>query len=196
VAARVFVVRFFLARSILEVLPVVAALVRLGAPRRDDAPFVIRLVGIDHCDFEAVDQADGIDPSLAVVEAIIHPFEGRTFENAGRVGKGYAVDRQVAAVLCFVPSVSHRVYLHNVNIQAKGPCNCALRTSFCPRVLVILVCFRSRVGTTVCRPLVAALFHGGAGREPKSPLLAKDARNGAPFWIRCGQCQDHNQRQR
>jgi hypothetical protein len=110
-------VRFFMERSILKVLPVGAALVRLRAPGRDDAPFVIRFVDIDHRNFQAVYNADGINARLAVVEPVIHFFEGWTVEDADGVSKGYAVHCDVAPVLIFIPTISHGVYLHNVNIR-------------------------------------------------------------------------------
>jgi hypothetical protein len=113
----------FLASLGLEVLPVAAALVRLGAPGRDDAPFVILFVfvgifvGIDNCNFQAVHNPDGIDARLAVVEAVVDLLKSRAVEDSCRVGKRYAVEREVAAVLCFIPSVAHALYLHNVNIE-------------------------------------------------------------------------------
>jgi hypothetical protein len=41
------------------------------SPRRDDAPFIAGPIGVNNRDFQAIHKADGVDPNLAVVEAII-----------------------------------------------------------------------------------------------------------------------------
>src|SRR5580700_826691 len=104
-------------RSGFDVLPILPSLARLRAPRRDDAPLVFFPVGINYCDFQPVDEPDGIDSILAVVEPVIRTFEGRAFENPNCVFEGNAPRLPVAAVLLFIPSVFHIVYLHNVNIR-------------------------------------------------------------------------------
>ncbi len=104
-----------------EALPVLAPFVRLRAPRRDDAPFVIFSVDIDDRYFPSLHQPDRVDSLLTVVEAVIDSFEGRAFEDAHSVCKRYSVQDDVAAVLLFIPSVMHDVYLHNVNTATPDP---------------------------------------------------------------------------
>jgi len=78
------------------------------------------LIGIDNRDFQPAHNSDGINPSFAVVESIIHPFEGRAFEDPQGFGKSNAVDLEVTAVLFLVPNILNMVYLQNVNIQARS----------------------------------------------------------------------------
>jgi hypothetical protein len=47
-----------------------------GPPRRDEVSHVAVPVGIDHRDFQTVDEADGVDSDFAVVETVVHPLDG------------------------------------------------------------------------------------------------------------------------
>src|SRR5260370_14138425 len=62
-------------RLVFEVLPEVAPFVRLGSPRRDDAPPSIVFIGVDHCDFQAVHKSDRTDSDFAVVEPILNVLD-------------------------------------------------------------------------------------------------------------------------
>jgi hypothetical protein len=104
------------ARRAFDSLPVAASFVRFRAPGRDDSSFVAFCVRINQGNFQAVHQANGIDAILAVIEAVVRLLDGWTFENPHCVCESYAVQLEVAAILTFVPSVMHVVYLHNVNI--------------------------------------------------------------------------------
>ncbi len=104
-----------------DVLPVAPSLARLRAPRRNDAPLVICFsVGINCCYFKPVNQPDGIDSILTVVKSVIRSFDRWAFEDPDCVFESYVVKREVVAILLFVPSVAHGVYLHNVNIATFG----------------------------------------------------------------------------
>lgn len=76
-------------------------------------------VGVDHRDFQPVDDADGVDPDFAVVEAVVHPFDGRPLENPPGVLEGDFVPFDVGPVLRGIPGVAHRLYLHNVMTKRK-----------------------------------------------------------------------------
>jgi hypothetical protein len=45
-------------------------------------------VGVDHRDFQAVDEADGVDPDFAVIETVVHSLDGRPLENSLGVLEG------------------------------------------------------------------------------------------------------------
>src|SRR5712671_1312411 len=133
-----------------DVLPVRPSLARLRAPRRDDAPLVILFsVGINYCYFQPTNQSDCIDSILTVVKSIIRDFDGRTFENPDRIFESNSTQLTVAAVLSFVPSVSHIVYLHNVNISSRKQLYYGPRVNRLASALSVWPAFLSRVGTTV-----------------------------------------------
>ena len=60
-----------------EVLPVVASSMGFRPPRGDEVSLVAVPVGVDHRDFQTVDEADGVNPDFAVVETVVYPFDGR-----------------------------------------------------------------------------------------------------------------------
>src|SRR5580692_8470483 len=93
-----------------------SGVVRLRAPRRDDAPLVVLPVAVDHRNLQPVHQPDGIHSPLAVIKTVIHPFDGWTFEYPRRVLKRDAMQVKVATILFLIPKIVHSVYLHNVNM--------------------------------------------------------------------------------
>jgi hypothetical protein len=93
---------------------------RLRSPCRDDAPLVIIFVRVDHYDFQAVHETNGVDSNLAVVETIVDLLDGRPLENPPSVVEGNSVPRDVAAVFPLILAIAHPMYLHNVNIRANG----------------------------------------------------------------------------
>jgi hypothetical protein len=99
-------------------LPVVASFMGLRSLRRDNAPFFMVSIGVNHRDFKTVHKANGIDPNFALVETLIDPF------NSGPLKKSASHPRkQCRAVRCccgffFVPTRVPSVYLHNVNISS------------------------------------------------------------------------------
>jgi hypothetical protein len=66
------------------------------SPRRDDAPFIAGPIGVNNRDFQAIHKADGVDPNLAVVEAIIDLFDRRSLKNSLGILKGNSVPCDVA----------------------------------------------------------------------------------------------------
>ena len=58
---------------------------RFRPPRRDDAPFVVVFILVNHRNFQAVHQANRMDASLAVVEAVINFFHRWPIKNALRI---------------------------------------------------------------------------------------------------------------
>jgi hypothetical protein len=73
-------------------------------------------VGIDDRNLEAVHQTDGVYPTLAVVETVIHPLDGRALENPRRVFECNPMQLKIAAVLFSSQLIPHNMYLHNVNM--------------------------------------------------------------------------------
>ena len=112
------------ARRALDALPVVASFLGFRAPGRDDASFVVFCVRINQGNFQAIHQADGVGAVLAVIEAVVLLFDGWTFEDPYSVRESYAVQFEVAAILAFVPSVAHGMYLHNVNMAVAHGFRC------------------------------------------------------------------------
>jgi hypothetical protein len=51
---------------------------RLCPPRRDDAPFAVVFIRIDHRDFQTVHEPDGIDANFSVIETMVRLLDGRT----------------------------------------------------------------------------------------------------------------------
>ena len=76
-------------------------------------------VCVNHRDFQAIDQANGIHPDFAVVETIIDLFNRWPLENAYRILEGNVVPPKIVPVLFIYPSVARDVYLHNVNMTGK-----------------------------------------------------------------------------
>jgi len=95
--------------------------VRLRSPRGDDAPFVIASVRIDQRDFQTLHQTDRINASFPVVKTVIDLLNCRPFKNSLRVLERNPVAANVALVLPLVPTIRHRLYLHNVNITRQKP---------------------------------------------------------------------------
>jgi hypothetical protein len=95
---------------------------RFRTPRRDDAPFVMISIRVNHCDFEAVHQANRINSTLAVVEPVIGFFDRWSVEDPLGILEGDPMSDEVAAVLLFVPTIAPIMYLHNVNIKATVKC--------------------------------------------------------------------------
>jgi hypothetical protein len=108
-------------RSDFDVLPVRASFVRFRPPRRDDASFVVVFIRVNHRNFQAVHQANRIDSALAVVETVINPLNRRPVEDTCSIFKGNPMSDEIATVLLSVPTVSHFMYLHNVNIRTQQP---------------------------------------------------------------------------
>jgi len=90
--------------------------VRLSPPRRDDAPFLIVLIRINHRNFQAVHQAHRIHSTFAIVKTIINLLNRWPIEDPHRILKGDPVPDDIAVVLLCIPTIVHNVYLHNVNI--------------------------------------------------------------------------------
>ena len=76
---------------------------------------VIFSVGIDDRNFTSVHDPDGIHAILAVVEAVVEPFDGWPFEDSNGVFECDSMKVEVAAVLFLISTVAHFLYLHNVN---------------------------------------------------------------------------------
>src|SRR5271155_234494 len=74
--------------STFDVLPVGASFVRLRPPCRDDAPFVVVFIRVNHRNFQAIHQANCIDSNFAVVETVVDFFNRRPMENALRILEG------------------------------------------------------------------------------------------------------------
>ncbi len=90
---------------------------RLRPPRRDDASFVFVFIRVNHRNFQTVHQANRMDASFAVVEAVINFFHCWPIENALRILESDPMPDEIAAIFLSVPTVAHIVYLHNVNIR-------------------------------------------------------------------------------
>ena len=89
---------------------------RFRPPRRDDAPFVVVFILVNHRNFQAVHQANRMDASLAVVEAVINFFHRWPIKNALRILESDPMPDEIAAIFLSVPTVAHILYLHNVNM--------------------------------------------------------------------------------
>ena len=66
-------------RLAFDVSPVGPSFVRLRPPRRDDAPFVLVFIRVNHRNFQAVHHANRIDPTFTVIETVINLFNRRRF---------------------------------------------------------------------------------------------------------------------
>jgi hypothetical protein len=71
-------------------------------------------IRVDHRNLDAVDETDRIDAHLAIVVAIVGPFDRRSVENARRVLKGDPVRPDIAGVLRRIPGEPDRESLRNV----------------------------------------------------------------------------------
>jgi len=76
-------------------------------------------VGINHCHQATFNQANGIPPFFWVFETVVETFESRPVKYLDRVLKRDSVDAQVPRGLLYIPSVSHRVHLHNVFTESR-----------------------------------------------------------------------------
>jgi len=94
--------------------------VRFRPPRRDDAPFVVVFILVNHRNFQAVHQANRIDANFAVVEAVIDFFYRWPIENALRILESDPMPDEIAAIFLSVPTVAHILYLHNVNTRGQS----------------------------------------------------------------------------
>ena len=90
----------------------------LGAPGRNYSPLVIVTVGIDDRDLHSVYYPNGVNAPLSIVEAVVDSFDGRTLENPHCIFERDPMQWSIPPVLCPVPSVTDKVYLHNVNTHA------------------------------------------------------------------------------
>jgi hypothetical protein len=79
-------------------------------PRCNDPSFVIVSLGINHRDFHATHQPDGIHADFTIVKTIIDPFHGWPLENPQGIFKGNMVPPQIVSVLFVRPSIAHGVY--------------------------------------------------------------------------------------
>lgn len=77
-------------------------------------------IRVDHRDLQAVYKADGVHPDFAIVEAVIDLFNCRPLKNPHRILERHPMQREITAILVFIPSITHHTYLHNVNIPRKG----------------------------------------------------------------------------
>jgi hypothetical protein len=75
---------------------------------------ILVAVGVDHRNLKAVDEADRINPHLAIVETIVGSFDGWSVKNARRVLKGDPMPADVARVLRRIPREPHPEYLRDV----------------------------------------------------------------------------------
>src|SRR5215471_18424991 len=85
-----------LAFEAFEVLPVVSSFMWFCSPCGNNVSCVVILIGIDHRDFQAIDEANGLHTDFAIVEMIIDPFYRRPLENAYRIFKGDTVTANIA----------------------------------------------------------------------------------------------------
>src|SRR5438270_5058777 len=98
-----------------DAFPVRASLMRLGTPRRNDSPLACIEVRVNDRNLHSVHHPNGIHPLFTIIEAVINPLERWTFENPRSIFKLNPMHLQIPAILSFVPSVAHGLYLHNVH---------------------------------------------------------------------------------
>jgi hypothetical protein len=80
---------------------------RLRPPRRDDAPFVIVFIRVNHRNFQAIYQANRIDSAFAIVEAVINLLDRGPVEDTYSILKGNRMPHEIATVLLSVPTILH-----------------------------------------------------------------------------------------
>jgi hypothetical protein len=97
---------------VFDVPPEISSFMRFGPPGRNEVAFVFAPIGADHRDFDAIDEPNGVNASLAVLEAVVVPFNGWAVENPTCVVKADAVPLHVACVLPRVPSEVHIYVLY------------------------------------------------------------------------------------
>lgn len=66
-------------------------------------PFIAVAVGVDHGDLDTVDQANGVDAGLAVIEAVVLPLDGRAIEYAPCIFGGDSVPPKGGANSAWLP---------------------------------------------------------------------------------------------
>ena len=71
-------------------------------------PFVIGPIGVDHGNFHAIDEADRIDPDLAVVIPVVLALDRRPLEDARGIPERDPMMPNVATVLGGVLGEAHR----------------------------------------------------------------------------------------
>jgi len=103
-------------RLAFDVLPVGASFVRFRPPRRDDAPFVIVFIRVNHRNFQAVHQANRNRLGFRRSRNGRQPFRPW----ARRRSAPHPRRRSHAGWYCggssLGPNYRHQLYLHNVNI--------------------------------------------------------------------------------
>ncbi len=82
-------------------------------------PFVIVPVGVNDGHFQAIHQPNRVNPQFSVLETIIDPLNSGSIENVLCILKSDLMAFDIAAVPLWISSVSHLVYLHNVNMLCK-----------------------------------------------------------------------------
>jgi hypothetical protein len=102
----------------LDAFPVRASLMRLGTPRRNDSPLACVDVRVNDGNLHSVQHPNGIHPLFTVIVPVINPLERWTLENPRSIFKLNAMQLQIPAILTFVPSVTHGLYLHNVHTKS------------------------------------------------------------------------------
>lgn len=73
---------------------------------RYDPPVPAGLLGVNHCDLDAIRDADGVGSDLIVIEPIIRFLEGGTFEDPDRLFERDSMTRHVAQVLLLSTNVT------------------------------------------------------------------------------------------
>jgi hypothetical protein len=76
----------------------------LCSPRGDDVSFIVIPIGVDHRNFDAVDEPNRINPDFAVLKAIIDPFHGGAFEYPHCICERDGVPTDVGKILVLIPS--------------------------------------------------------------------------------------------
>jgi hypothetical protein len=102
---------------------------RFRSPGRDDPSFVIVPIGVNHRDFQAVHQANRINPNIAVVKPVIDPFNGQAVENTLCVLEGNATLGDVAAVLGCVPCLVVQKGSLGLDDKSRDPASAATQAS-------------------------------------------------------------------
>jgi len=88
--------------------------VRLRPPRRDDPPFVIVFIRINHRNFQAVHQANRIDSAFTVVETVIDFLDRWPIENPHRMLEGDPMSDNIAAVLLYPDFSANCIYTMSI----------------------------------------------------------------------------------
>jgi hypothetical protein len=73
----------------LDLFPIVESFIRFRSPGRYYSSFISTRIGVDHREFDAVYQTDGVYAILAMVKPIVYPLDRRPFENSFRIPKEF-----------------------------------------------------------------------------------------------------------